>query len=65
MKNNEPRLEDIEDYDTLKGEKKKIVTAVVVIGLIIGAVYMITYSQNENVDDAIGVEKSFEKIPMK
>jgi hypothetical protein len=37
----EPRLEDIGDYNTLKGEKKKIVWAVIISGLIVGAAYTI------------------------
>ena len=32
----EPKLEDIGDYDTLKGEKKKIVWTVIIVGIIIG-----------------------------
>jgi len=39
----EPRLEDIGDYNTLKGVKKKIVWAVIIAGLLIGTIYMIAY----------------------
>ncbi len=36
----EPRLQDMGDYNTLQGEKKRIVWAVVIAGLIIGAIYL-------------------------
>jgi|GEM_PF-468601 hypothetical protein len=37
----EPRLQDIGDYNTLKGEKKRIVWAVIIAGLIIGSIYLV------------------------
>ena len=36
----EPRLEDIGDYNTLKGEKRRIFWAVIMAGLIIGTIYV-------------------------
>jgi len=60
----EPRLEDIGDYDTLKGEKKKVVWGVIIVGLLIGVVYSIIYTSDEN-SDAIEVEKTLKTIPMK
>ena len=36
----EPRLQDIGDYNTLSGEKRRIVWAVVIAGLIIGTIYL-------------------------
>jgi len=35
----EPRLQDIGDYNTLTGEKRRIVWAVVIAGLIMASVY--------------------------
>lgn len=61
----EPRLEDIEDYSTLKGEKKKIVYAVILAGLIMGVIYAIAVKIYDNKEDSISVEKSLNKIPMK
>ncbi|MDD2789449.1 MAG: hypothetical protein PHU40_02160 [Sulfurimonas sp.] len=61
----EPRLEDIEDYNTLKGEKKKIVYAVILAGLIMGVIYTIAVKIYDNKEDSISVEKSLNKIPMK
>ena len=35
----EPRLEDISDYNTLTGEKRRIFWAVIIAGLIMASVY--------------------------
>ncbi len=59
----EPRLEDISDYDTLKGEKKKIVWTVILVGLLIGVVYTVIYTNDIN-DDAIKVEQTIKNIPI-
>lgn len=61
----EPRLETIGDYDTLKGEKKRVVWAVVVAGLIIGAIYAVTYNIYSEVDDSVKVEDSIKMVPLK
>ncbi len=61
----EPRLEDISDYNTLKGTKKKVVLSVILAGLLMGVVYTIAYSVYDNDDDAIKVEKTIKNIPMK
>lgn len=37
----EPRLQDMSDYNTLSGEKRRIVWAVIIAGLIIGSVFYI------------------------
>ena len=62
---NEPRLEAIEDYDTLKGEKKRVVWAMVLAGFIIGAIYVVASSLLTNGDDAIQTQESLKNIPMK
>ena len=62
----EPRLEDISDYDTLKGEKKKIVWAVILAGLIMGVIYAFTSNRYDTVDDKMQVkEETTHKIPMR
>jgi len=61
----EPRLEDISDYNTLKGEKKKVVWAVILAGLLMGVIYAVVYNNNKNVDDSIEVKEMSQKIPMK
>jgi len=60
----EPTLEDIEDYDTLKGEKKKVVWAVIIAGLVMGVVYMIA-SGVYNQDEVVSEDKTFKKVPMR
>lgn len=61
----EPRLEDIGDYNTLKGEKKKIVWAVIFAGLIIGTIYVVAYNAYGNVEDSINTEDTIKSIPLK
>ncbi len=61
---NEPRLEDIDDYNTLKGEKRKVVFAVIIAGLILGVIYVIVDNINKP-NDSIVVEKQLKNIPMK
>ena len=61
----EPTLEGIEDYNTLKGEKKTVVIGVIFVGLILGVIYSIAYSVFDNSDDTVKIEKSLNKIPMK
>jgi len=61
----EPRLEDISDYNTLKGEKKKVVWAVILAGLLMGVIYTIAYSVYDNEGDNIKVEERIKKIPLK
>ena len=60
----EPRLEDIGDYNTLKGEKKKIVWAVIIAGLLIGVIYMIAYKKYGNPADAIHVKDEITVVPL-
>jgi len=60
----EPRLEDIGDYNTLKGEKKKVVWAVVLAGLLMGVIYAFVYNAND-VDDRIEVQDSIKIMPVR
>ncbi len=60
----EPTLEDIEDYDTLKGEKRRVVMAVVVASLIIGVIYVIASSVYSG-SQAISADKTFQAVPMR
>jgi len=61
----EPRLEDIGDYDTLKGEKKKIVWTVIIGVLLVGVLYMIAFNSYNDTDDSIEVKESIKTIPLK
>ena len=60
----EPRLEDIGDYDTLKGEKKKVVLAVIFAGLLMGIIYSIAYNTYDK-DDAIDIEERIKVMPVR
>ncbi len=53
----EPTLETIEDYNTLKGEKKRIVWAVIIAGLIVGGIYTGAKIIYSDVDDEIVTDK--------
>ncbi len=61
----EPRLEDIGDYNTLKGEKKRVVWAVILAGLVIGVIYNIAYHAYGTVDDKIETKDVIKEIPVK
>jgi hypothetical protein len=60
----EPTLNDIGDYNTLKGEKKRVVWAVIVAGLVLGAIYVVAYKSYEKVDDSIKTEQNIKVSPM-
>ena len=61
---NEPTLQSIGDYNGLKGEKKRVVRAVIIAGLLIGALYVIAANsymgQNH---DALPVKDSITTVP--
>ncbi|MEN4052409.1 MULTISPECIES: hypothetical protein [Sulfurimonas] len=59
----EPTLESISDYDTLKGEKKKIVWTVIIVGLLIGVGYTIAAKVYNAKDETIPVKEKFETAP--
>jgi len=58
----EPRLQDIGDYNTLKGEKRRIVWAVIIAGLIIGTVYSVARAYYVP-DDAISIDDPITEVP--
>lgn len=61
----EPKLEDISDYNTLKGEKKRVVWAVIMAGLFMGVIYTIVYGIYDNKEDTLVKEESYKKVPMR
>jgi len=65
MQDNEPTLSSIEDYDTLKGSKKRVVWAVIISGLIIGAIFVTAKFVYGGVEDSIVVNESIGKVPVK
>lgn len=64
MKDNEPTLSTIEDYDTLKGSKKTGVWTVIIIGLLIGAIFIGAKIYYGEADDAIPVQETIGKVPV-
>ena len=58
----EPRLQDMGDYNTLQGEKKRIVWAVIIAGLIIGSIYLAARTYFVP-DDVIPTNDSIIKVP--
>lgn len=65
MQDNEPTLSGIEDYDTLKGSKKKVVWLVILSGLLVGAIFLGAKIYYGEVSDTMVVEESIGKVPVK
>jgi len=64
-KETEPTLCSIEDYDTLKGEKKKVVWIVILVGLLLGALYAGAKVYYGDVSDSLVTTDSITKVPLK
>lgn len=65
MHDNEPTLSSIEDYNTLKGSKKRVVWAVIISGLIIGTIFLSAKILYGGVNDSLPVGESIGKVPVK
>jgi hypothetical protein len=65
MQDNEPTLSSIEDYDTLKGSKKRVVWAVIISGLLIGSIFVAAKFFYGGTNDSIPVSESIGKVPVK
>jgi hypothetical protein len=65
MQDNEPTLSSIEDYDTLKGSKKRIVWAVIISGLLIGVIFVAAKIYYGTPDETMMVNESIGKVPVK
>jgi predicted secreted protein len=61
----EPSLESISDYDTLKGQKRKVVRAVILAGIILGIVYVLVDYKYGSVDDSIVIQDSIKDVPLR
>lgn len=61
----EPRLEEIGDYDKLKGEKKRIVWTVIIVGILIGAIYVYVNKNYGDVEGNIKTTDIIKNIPLK
>jgi hypothetical protein len=65
MQDNEPTLSSIEDYNTLKGSKKRVVWAVIISGLLIGLIFVAAKMYYGSTEDTIIVNESIGKVPVK
>ena len=61
---NEPTLGQIEDYNTLGGEKRRVVWAVIIAGLLIGGIFTAAKTAFGTVDDEYPTEL-IGKVPVK
>ncbi len=62
----EPTLNEIDDYGrSLKGEKRRIVWAVVIACLLIGGIYSGAKALYGTVDDEVPVSEKIGKVPVK
>lgn len=59
----EPELRDISDYDTLTGEKKRVVWIVIVVGLLIGMAFLVASKVYNASDETIKVQDSITVVP--
>jgi hypothetical protein len=59
----EPTLENISDYNELKGEKKKTVWTVIIVGLLIGVGYYVAAKVFNAEDEALPVKEKIVTMP--
>ena len=59
----EPTLENISDYNELKGEKKKTVWIVIIVGLLIGVGYLVASKVFNAKDETIPVKEKIVTMP--
>lgn len=59
----EPSLQEIGDYNTLKGEKKRVVWAVIISGLVIGGLYLGAKFFYGDVSDDLNPSEKVGKVP--
>ncbi|EQB40702.1 hypothetical protein M947_00185 [Sulfurimonas hongkongensis] len=60
----EPRLEDIDDYNGLKGQKKRVVWAIVIVGLVMSVIYGIVVNLGER-EEPLSDDKTYKTVPMR
>lgn len=61
----EPTLEHMDDYNTLTGEKRRTVWAVIIAGLLIGVIYAGAKTIYGTVDDETATAEKIGRIPVK
>ena len=60
----EPQLRDFDDYDTLSGEKKKVVWSVIIIGILIGVAFFVAGKIYTDKGDMIEIHDDIVKVPL-
>jgi len=60
----EPTLENISDYNTLKGEKKRVVYAVIIAGIVLGSIYAVVSNIYATPKGTIHVDDKVKMIPI-
>ena len=65
MTMSEPTLKEMEDYKKLSGEKRRVVIAVILSGLIVGGIFAIAKSVYGSPDDEVKTGEKIGKIPLK
>ena len=60
----EPNLNEIGDYDTLEGDKKKVVWVVVATGIALGILFSVLNALYGTPKDSIPIEKKAAQMPM-
>ncbi len=60
----EPNLNQIGDYNTLKGEKKKVVWIVIATGVAVGILFSVVNALYGTPKDTIPIEKKAARMPL-
>lgn len=60
---NEPTLREMSDYQTLEGEKKRVVLAVILAGLILGTIFSGAKWYFSDEGDAIATGERIGQVP--
>lgn len=63
--NHEPNLRQIDDYNTLKGQKRRIVWAVILSGIIFGLIIMAAKTFYGAKDEPLSVSDTIVNVPMR
>ncbi|SFV64672.1 hypothetical protein MNB_SM-5-1157 [hydrothermal vent metagenome] len=60
----EPELRDFDDYDTLSGEKKRVVWGVIIAGILIGCAFFAASKIYVDKGDVILVHDDITNVPL-
>ncbi len=60
----EPELRDFDDYDTLSGEKKRVVWGVIIVGILIGCAFFAASKIYTDKGDVIQIHDDITNVPL-